>query len=323
MVVTKEKTMDISTKVISNAPKVGTDLAQRDLSWFAAKVAQGQKGIFAEVVTITPAIAKRILEQNADNRPISPKYIRQIAHDIKCKQWVINGETIIISDDGWLNDGQNRLLGIIEAGEPVQALVCFGVTRRSRMTVDMGRSRTTTHYLGMDKVANAHYAAIIASQWAAYELGYFGQLTKLNSKQNKLGITKQDTLRFYYDHKEMVDEAVTKLKSQLKYIGSHGTGTITAYCILQTIDPLYTNDFFESLLKGSGLQRDDVILELRNQLIAGARNLDPYEKCEMILRYWMAWKDGKKIRKKISLRREWPANLNDYGREPPAKHDEE
>jgi hypothetical protein len=310
---------NLASVTASGVPRQGTDLTLRDLSWFAQKVQQGAAKRFAEEVTITPAMAKRILEQNADNRPVSAKYIKQIAHDIKAGQWEVNGETIIISSDGWLNDGQNRLLGIIEADIPVQCFVVFGVARNSRMTVDMGRARTTTHYLGMENITNAHYCSIVAAQWAAYELGYFGKVTKASD----LGITKQDTLRFYHDHRQLIDTAITKLKSRTRYLGSQGTGVLTAYCILQDRDTLYTDDFFNSLLDGSGLARDDVILELRNRLISDSGSLSPYQKCELILRHWMAWKDGRKTKKKIALRNEWPKNLDDYGREPPAQKDEE
>lgn len=302
----------------ANTPRTGTDLSARDLSWFASKVKQGEKGIFAEVVTITPDIAKRILEQNADNRPMSPKYINQITHDIKVGQFEINGETIIISVDGWLNDGQNRLMAIIQANQPVQCLVCFGVTRRSRMTVDMGRVRTVNHYLGMEGTVNAHFAGIVAAQWAAFELDYYGKLTK----QTGIGITKQDTLKFYHDHKDMVQTAITKLKTALKNLGSQGSGVITAYCILQSKDPLYTDDFFNSLIEGVGLERDSIILTLRNRLIAGSKSLNPYNKAELVLRCWMAWKDGRKLRQ-IPLMNEWPKGLDDYGREPPAEYGKE
>jgi len=304
---------------MTKPPKQATDLTERDLSWFAAKVAQGAKKRFSEEITITPAMAKRMLEQNADNRPISLRQVKQIARDIRNKHFEVNGETVVVSDDGWLNDGQNRLMAIIEADMPIQSFVVFGVPRKSRMTVDMGRARTTTHYLGMEHVPNAHYAAIVAAQWAAFELGYFGKLTK----QRDTGITRQDTLQFYHDHSHMIDNAIVKLRHQLKYIGTQGsTGVLTAYCILQVKDPLHTDDFFRSLLEGSGLDRDDVVLELRNRLIASKKELDPYQKCELVLRHWMAWKDGKKLTKKIGMRNEWPKNLDDYGREPP-KHEEE
>jgi hypothetical protein len=295
------------------APKQGTDLTHRDLTWFHRKVADGAEKMFAEVVTITPAIAKRMLEQNADNRPVAPKYIRQIAHDIKVGNWEINGETIIVSDDGWLNDGQNRLLGIIEADMPVQCFVVFGVKRKSRMTVDMGRARTTGHYLGMERVSNAHYCSIVAAQWAAYELGFFGKLTK----NNETGITRQDTLKFYHDHKPMIDSGIAKIRSATQRTGLTGTGIITAYCILQTMDPRHTDDFFRALIEGAGLPKDNPILELRNRLIGEARALNPYQKAEMILRYWVAWKEGKQLRQRLPMRNEWPKSLEKYSREAP------
>lgn len=286
------------------APAKGTEFKDRDLSWFAEKVKQGESEIYAEVVTVTPDIARRLLEQNVDNRNYNQRQIDQIAHDIVRGHWDINGEAIIVSKDGWLNDGQNRLFGILKANQPVRSLVVFGVTRASRMTVDMGRARTPSQYLLMEQVVNANECSAIAAQWAAFELNYYGKL----SKNKSIGITKQDVLAFYHSKKAKIDAGVLNIKSHknMKFLGKGGrSAIITAYLIIRDTDPIHADTFMDQFLDGANLDTDSPILWLRNRMMT-AKNLTSYNKIEYMLRYWMKWKDNIKMHKHLTLEETWP-----------------
>jgi hypothetical protein len=49
-----------------------TTIQSPTLSWFAERVQRGLKQSFSEVVSITPEIAKRLLDVNDCNRPLKP-----------------------------------------------------------------------------------------------------------------------------------------------------------------------------------------------------------------------------------------------------------
>lgn len=285
-----------------DAPRKPTDLTARDLSWFAQRVQRGQSEIFSETVTITPDIAKRLLEVNDANRTISWKYVKAIARDITNRHYELNGEAIIVSKEGYLNNGQHRLLAVIEANSPIQTIMTFGVTRSSRRTVDMGRARTVANYLNMEGVASYSSCAAIASMWLGYSLNYYGKVSKTNL------VTKQDSLAFYERNKDDIDKAVALFRGRTKAIRCNVTEIGTAYCILRRMDPVHVEGFFGMLIDGANLDPDDPILWLRNKLIGGG-DLTTWNRLEYILRYWIAWRNGDKTKRHVPLYDRWPSEL--------------
>jgi len=283
--------------LVTSAPKRATDLKDRDLSWYAQRLERGRKEIFSEVVTITPDIARHILDTNKDNRPISHRLINGLVHDIQSRNWDLNGEAIVISKDGLLNDGQHRLMAIIEAGEPVQSVMVFGVSRDSRMTVDMGKARTTSNYLSMQSRAHATFAATVAGQWLGFTLGIYGKVSKTKE------VTKRDVIKFYNARQIKIDAAIREYGARSKRLA--GNALVTAYLIIWEVDAVHADGFFHMLLSGANLDGDDPILWLRSRFTSDNK-LSSAERIEIILRYWNAWKEGRKLTRHLSIMGEYP-----------------
>ena len=131
---------------------------------------RGQREIFSVAVDMTPDLAARLLERNSDNRPIraegAKRSVAAYADAMRRGEWLQNGEAIIVSRDGALNDGQHRLNAVIRSGRTVEMMLTFGVDRDSRHTVDQGSARTPGHILSMhgEKSAN-QLATAIAFVW--------------------------------------------------------------------------------------------------------------------------------------------------------------
>jgi len=81
----------------------------------------------AGFVQITVEMAKGWLENNDHNRKVTRSRVKEYAAEIKNGMWLPNGESIIISASGRLLDGQHRLLAVVEANMPIEALVVTGV----------------------------------------------------------------------------------------------------------------------------------------------------------------------------------------------------
>lgn len=73
-------------------------------------------------------------------------------------RWRLNGQTIILSLDGDLNDGQHRLWAVVLTGTPIRATVFFGAERDSRLTVDTNDQRTGASRLTFLNIPNAALA---------------------------------------------------------------------------------------------------------------------------------------------------------------------
>jgi hypothetical protein len=260
------------------------------LSWFSSLVARGQKGIFAEVIKVTPEIAQRFMDANVDNRKVIPRKVDIVKHDILSGHFTLNGETIIISDEGTLNDGQHRLLGIIAAGKAVDCLVCFGPPRASRLTVDSGVVRSAASLLSMQNAPNAAIASVVAKNLFAFRMG-------ITHAQQKIGIpSKQDAITEYHSRRVAIDAAIDRFQREPFIRRTHTiTAIAAAYVIVSSTPDVNVEareSFFAKLAEGANLQHGSPILHLRNRLPAqGDYNERRTEaRIEFILRYWNAWR---------------------------------
>lgn len=95
----------------------------------------------AEVMTVTPELAKEFLKGNTLNRSVSNSRVTLYAKDMKDSKWTLTGNGISISKDGRLLDGQHRLLAVVKADVPVQMLVCTEIDN-GVAEFDTGRKRS-------------------------------------------------------------------------------------------------------------------------------------------------------------------------------------
>lgn len=69
---------------------------------------------------ITPERAATIMEQNIINRKINQANVDFLVDQMNDDQFVFNGESIIISNEGHLLDGQHRLMACIKSNKPIE-----------------------------------------------------------------------------------------------------------------------------------------------------------------------------------------------------------
>ena len=81
----------------------------------------------AEIMTVTPEMAKTLLNGNLINRKLQSDVVNQYANDMLENKWTLGGIGISISKSGFVLDGQHRLHAIVKANVPVQMLVCTDI----------------------------------------------------------------------------------------------------------------------------------------------------------------------------------------------------
>lgn len=273
------------------------------LSWFADRVSRSQSGPFSEIATLTPAIAQRLLEANEDNRPINQRMVNEIASDIENGFWRLNGETIIVSREGLLNDGQHRLEAVIKTGKPIETAIMFGVERDTRLTTDMGRQRSAGNFLAMDKTANANNAAAVSKTLIEFNEGIYRQGGTGGGRVP----TKQEIRDFYLNNRKRVDNAVSFAIGDKFGRVAGITPVAAAYFLLHKANNAEAAVFFARMMDGANLKPNDPILWMRNRLMAEKKNwIRASEKLEIILRYWNRWRQGAKVTRQIALERSFP-----------------
>ena len=83
--------------------------------------------VYAKVENIGPDGAKKFLDRMIYNRNVSPSRVTAYAVDMRSGSWDLNGQAIVLDENGLLLDGQHRLLAIIESGVTLPMLVVRGM----------------------------------------------------------------------------------------------------------------------------------------------------------------------------------------------------
>jgi|APSaa5957512576_1039674.scaffolds.fasta_scaffold44889_2 hypothetical protein len=110
--------------------------------------------------TITPEVAKALLDKNINNRNITQSHLALIKSEILSGNWQYNGQPIIIGEDGRLLDGQHRLTAVVETGIPIDTAVIRGIADDAFVTIDTGKVRGGADVLS---IAGSKYGSHIAS----------------------------------------------------------------------------------------------------------------------------------------------------------------
>lgn len=146
--------------------QVAPPKASMDLIRLGQWLERGRRERFLIEAGVTPEMAEYLLARNAHNRPAHQPTVQTYAAAMRRGEWHLNGQNIIIADTGELNDGQHRLLAVIDADMPIALGLQFGVTRQSRATLDQGRKRTLGDHFAMAGHLNANaLAATVRLAW--------------------------------------------------------------------------------------------------------------------------------------------------------------
>ena len=158
------------TRAPAPVEKSGFDLAQLH-------------GVKCQWIDVTPAMAKRWLENNFGNRPVSQDTVKAYARDMVNKVWVSTHQGIAFNDEDALIDGQHRLLAIVLCGLTIRMMVTFGLPSRiegKTMTtmdaVDRGKARSIADQLTIQH--GFKNASITASVCASLSSLCFGERTR-------------------------------------------------------------------------------------------------------------------------------------------------
>lgn len=103
--------------------------------------------------TITPEIARHMLQRNVSNRNLRPTKVEEYAKQMKAGEWQITHQGIAVNHKGELIDGQHRLTAIVKSNKTVQMFVArgFDVDGHDGLMVDTGAKRTLADVYSIDK----------------------------------------------------------------------------------------------------------------------------------------------------------------------------
>lgn len=95
-------------------------------------------------IAITPKKAQELLDtvQSGWQRKLKQTVVKKYAIDMVNGDWHDIAQPILISQEGYLIDGQHRCAAIIVSGVTVETYIASGIEKQSIHAVDRGASRT-------------------------------------------------------------------------------------------------------------------------------------------------------------------------------------
>jgi hypothetical protein len=261
---------------------------RRAQAWLADRLQKARSGSFVELVELTPVLAELLLANNPDNRALKPTKLSVFETDVAEGRWVPNGDTIKVSIEGLLNDGQHRCHAVIGAGRSIQTYIVFGVSRKSRLTVDQGTARTVGDYLSMEGVPSGnHCASVAALIHLVGETGYV--------KKSSVTTPTKGQIREVYHNNPGISDSIRVVPRK----GSALVGGLSnlAFChfMFALKDKEAADAFITQFVRGTDLKSSDPIYVARQRLMTD-RRLRPEEKIEVIFRAWNAVRTRRPLR---------------------------
>lgn len=259
------------------------DLPRETANWFLRMVQDGRRSPHAVVGTLTPELASFLLKEcNEHNRPIRRRKVESYKADIVANRWDLNGHSIIVSREGWLNDGQNRCTAVVETGIAVPTFFVFGVARASRATLDSGAARTTSNVLSMTdsgtEVSHANVAAAAASLLVQFE-----------DKLPVESVTRTMIVDKYWQRYDEINAAIHWVVKEWNSNNNRFPGgpsvLVAAYVVLVREAPAEGHDFIRRIVTGADLKDNDPALRVRNRFIYQKRERNT-DRFSMLVRAW-------------------------------------
>lgn len=252
------------------------------------------------VELITPEIAREYLKANTANRPMSNVHIERIAQQMAKGQFILNGESIIFSDEGVLMQGQHRLAACIKSNTSFQTVVVRGIPYNAFFTLDSGRARSISDVFAIQGTPDYSKMSSIVNSYIRLHTG-INSYTGRESMKNLMS-TKKDIFDVYQRHIELFTEIKlfsNRCYDKLRLLKMAEIGGIMAYLIIDLKHPQdFVESFFTMLFFNSNVNNEAVNI-LRTKLIndlASERRMTPKYKLSIIIKCWNAYVENKEVK---------------------------
>jgi len=217
---------------------------------------------------ITPDIAEQMLIANIRNRDTKKEPLKKALLN---GEWVLNGATIVFSDEGILLDGQHRLKACVDTGVPIDAIVVRGIADDTQETMDTGVKRSLADWIKMNGYPNSPVVASIAvALYRADRLGTEFAFTPANNSE----ATLKSQIRFFVDNYENRIQPLS-IKAQPLYRKYKRTGVSMWAAVIEILENGSADEddvnLFLKQLMGSAVPCQSV-LTLKNKLEANSKS---------------------------------------------------
>lgn len=241
---------------------------------------------------IDATAARRLLATNTGNRHVSARRVSLLARQMSEGHWENTGEPIIVSDEGILNNGQHRLLAVVEADAVVEMDVRFGIPRRAFVKTDTGAARNSADVLSIRGVAGASQVAMTLRLLLLYERGLpdHARDSLTNDEVNRAFDRWPDVADAYA--KVQVFRFPPQIRSTPLYA--------TTFLAMRVVKAPKVDQWLHTLATGEEAHRDDPAYVLRERLLRtpmgelGTRERQ-LTRFALMIKSWNLYREGSTI----------------------------
>lgn len=253
------------------------------------------KTITVEQLTIGPAEAKQLLEENRHNRNLRTSKVDQYARDMLSGNWHASAETIKFDWNGRMIDGQHRLNAVISAGVTVPMMVARGLDPKSQTVIDAGAKRSSADALSFSGMASN--TAIIS---AAARIGLRYDAGLLRTTESGFGgsMSNSEVLAWVDENPSIIDAAALASKT-FKGIGATPSALAFAAMKLLAVDEIAAFEFLMSTAEfrtNGATDPRSTLIRTFSRLKEQRVKLTPALQLSLLFRAWNAWREERELR---------------------------
>ena len=235
------------------------------------------------------------MEYNSGNRALNCRKVDRLVGQMRDGTFENTGEPVTVSREGVLNDGQHRLVAVVEADVVVEMDVRFGIARKAFVKTNTGAPRTGRDVLAIRGVSGSAAIAPAVRLLVLYRRGLPESVREFVSNAEV-----DDSFQRWSDF-----EVVAKQVAALSFPrGVRSTPLFsTAYLAARSPGKERMPDWLETLATGVGNGRSDPAYHLRERLMKGVdaaigTRESLVERFALMIQSWNAYAAGLDINAK-------------------------
>lgn len=238
------------------------------------------------------AFAEEALAFNTGNRRVNARKLAQLVRQMQAGEFENTGEPVIVSKEGILNNGQHRLLAVVEADAVVDMDVRFGIPRKVFAKTDTGAPRTGGDVLTIEGIAAGQRVSSAVRLLVLYERGL------------------PEAIREFVSNDEIL-QAFTRWKDLAEVVRRVGGFSFpksvlstplvaTAFLASRSAGEPKLGSWLETLASGVNAGRDDPAYQLRERLVRGVdapigTREGQLERFALMIKSWNLFQAGKHV----------------------------
>lgn len=255
-------------------------------------------------IKITHDLSKKLLQNNVFNRSHSKSNLRFIEGQMNGDRMKLNGETIKITKEGHIMDGQHRLMASVNTKKSFDAFIIFGLDKKAFTTLDTGKMRTAADIISVERHKDHELLAATAKMVLSIKTGTRG-LVAGGLKGTKFD--NQDVLDFVETTDRFIDRVyeAKKIWKQIRNPRFVPAKIFAAmYFLFSELNIIETEKFMKAFAFGYGeyISENSPALILRNTFIKWKSDnkrirRNSFDKCVVIAKAWNAHRTNKEIKR--------------------------